>query len=232
MSASLPIVALITAPMLPAVASLTWGADSLEPPESPEWERRLLSANDDVPPQRGSTKCRTPVVLRDGSRMVVRQLRADDRVPVRELFERLSPQSLAHRFHSAGLRITDAVLSTVTSGHVLVADVEGRIVGLASYYPDAGTRQAEAALVVDDAYQGRGIGLALGACLYRDAHLAGIRQLRAEVQGTNRIMIKLLRRLHLPMTITWGYGVIQVEITVGPDPADGPLALAIPADAA
>jgi GNAT superfamily N-acetyltransferase len=173
-----------------------------------------------------------PVVLSDGSRMVVRPLQAEDRPSVRALLERLSQRSLAQRFHSAGLRITDAVLDTVTAGHVLVAEVEGLIVGLASYYPDAGIRQAEAAIVVDDPYQGRGVGLALGTCLYRDARLAGIQQVRAEVQGTNRVMIKLLRRLHLPMKATWAYGVLEVEITVRPDPADGPLALEIPADAA
>jgi L-amino acid N-acyltransferase YncA len=171
-------------------------------------------------------------VLRDGSRMVVRPLQAEDRSSVRALFERLSPRSLAQRFHSAGLRITDGVLETVTSGHVVVAEVDGLIVGLASYYPDAGTHQAEAAIVVDDAYQGRGVGLALGTCLYRDACRAGIRELRAEVQGTNRIVIKLLRRLHLPMKSTLAYGGIQVEISVGPDPADGRLTLEIPADAA
>lgn len=232
MNASLPLVALITAPLLPAVASLTWGADNMEAPQSPEWEGRLLSSHDDLLLSRGSSERGTPVVLRDGSRMAVRPLQAEDRSSVRALFERLSQRSLAQRFHSAGLRVTDAVLDTVTAGHVLVAEVEGRIVGLASYYPDAGTCQAEAAIVVEDAYQGRGVGLALGMCLYRDAHRAGIRRLRAEIQGTNRIMIKLLRRLHLPMKTTLAYGVIQVEITVEPDPADGPLTLEMPSDAA
>jgi GNAT superfamily N-acetyltransferase len=114
----------------------------------------------------------------------------------------------------------------------VVAEVEGLIVGLASYYPDASTRRAEAAIVVDDAFQGRGVGLALGTCLYRDAQVAGIRQFRAEVQGTNRTMIKLLGRLHLPAKTSLAYGGIQVDITVGPDHADVPVTVEILVDAA
>lgn len=237
MNTVLALVALITAPMLLAVASLMWGTDSRESPDSREWERRGPSPKDDLRPSAGSAACRTPVVLDDGTQIVIRPLQAADRPEVRALFERLSPHSLAQRFHSAGLRITDAVLDEVTAGRVLVAEVEdaiveGSIVALASYYPASGARQAEVAIVVDDAYQGRGIGLAFGTCLVRDAYRAGIKQLRAEVQGSNRAVIKLLRRLHLPMRTTWSHGVVQVEVTLEPDPADAPLALDRSADAA
>jgi L-amino acid N-acyltransferase YncA len=236
MNTVLALVALITTPILLAVASQLWGVDSRERPESPEWERRGLS-KDDIRPSAESAACRTSVVLDDGTQLVIRPLQATDRPGVKALFERLSPHSLAQRFHSAGLRITDAVLDDVTAGRVLVAEVEdtigeGGIVALASYYPASGAREAEVGIVVDDAYQGRGIGLAFGTCLVRDAYRAGIEQLRAEVQGSNRAVIKLLRRLNLPLRTTWTHGGMQVEITLEPDSADGSLALDRSADAA
>jgi GNAT superfamily N-acetyltransferase len=196
------------------------------------WQPRRLLPEDDLPPNVTSRERRTFVVLRDGSRIVVRPYQAEDRSSVKALFERLSQQSLVQRFHSAGFRLTDQVLDLATAGHALVAEVEGLMVGLASYYPEAGTHRAEAAMVVDDAYQGRGIGLALGRRLYLDAQKSGIRQVRAGVHGSNRVMIKLLRRLQLPMKTTWGYGVIQVEITVESDPADGESTIDRCADAA
>ncbi|MBV9279985.1 MAG: GNAT family N-acetyltransferase, partial [Chloroflexi bacterium] len=125
-------------------------------------------------------------MLHDGGRVTIRALRAEDRPAIRALLERLSPESLDRRFHSAGLRITEAVLDVVTSGHVLVAELEGAIVALGNYHPLPDRRQAEVAMVVDDANRGRGIGSVLVQCLSRDAEHAGIQRLRASVQASNR----------------------------------------------
>jgi L-amino acid N-acyltransferase YncA len=161
----------------------------------------------------------TPFTLRDGSSITIRTSQPEDRPALRALFERLSPQSLAQRFHSVGFRITDAVVDGATAGHALVAELEGRVVALASFYPHQDGNQAEVAIVVEDAHQGRGIGLALGACLSREAQRAGFQRLRAEVQGANRRTFKLLRSLEFPMTTTWAHGVVQVEIALPPSTA-------------
>jgi acetyltransferase len=152
------------------------------------------------------------VLVRDGRRVYIRPWRPEDQPEVAALFERLSPKSLAQRFHSAGIRITPAVLAQVTAGHTLVAELEGQIVAVASYYPLGSRGQAEIGIVVDDVTQRRGIGSALCSSLARDAQHAGIRRLRAEVEGSNRGMLQLLRGLNFPMTLSVSSGVIEVEL--------------------
>ena len=45
MNTFIPLVAIITAPVLLAVASLLWGTDSREGPDSSDWVRRRRTAD-------------------------------------------------------------------------------------------------------------------------------------------------------------------------------------------
>jgi GNAT superfamily N-acetyltransferase len=139
-------------------------------------------------------------------------LQPEDRPQIKALFERLSPQSLYQRFHSACVRVSTAVLDGVTAGHALVAELEGCIVALVSYHPLRDSSQAEVAIVVDDLNQRRGIGRALYDSLSHDAHRAGIRRLRAELMISNRGMLRLLHSSGLPMTCTVAHDVVEVVV--------------------
>jgi L-amino acid N-acyltransferase YncA len=152
------------------------------------------------------------VTLGNGDHVLIRPLREQDRSSVVALFAGLTPESLAQRFLSAGVRITPAVIDHVTAGRVLVATRDERVVALASFHPQHDPTLADTAIVVADAEQRRGIGTALFQRLMRDAWCAGIRQLRAEVSGTNYGMRALLRALDLPMTYGYARGEITVEV--------------------
>jgi GNAT superfamily N-acetyltransferase len=154
------------------------------------------------------------VRLRDGRRVCLRPFRPEDRLEITALLERLSPRSRVQRFHSAGMHITSAVLDQVTAGRALVAEVEGRVVALASYFPLPDGSEAEVGIVVDDGNQRCGIGTALCAYLSRDAQRAGIRRLRADVLSTNDGMLRLLRGLNLPLSRTFAHGVEVVDIAL------------------
>ena len=146
----------------------------------------------------------------------IRPLRQADREGVAALFARLSPDSLFQRFHSAGVRVVDAVLDQVTAGHVLIAEADGSLVGLASYHRGRHRGDAELAIVVDDANQRRGVGTALCKCLSRDAQDAGIQQLRADLLPTNQAMLGVLRALNLPMHHVSMRDVVQVTLDLRP----------------
>jgi L-amino acid N-acyltransferase YncA len=139
-------------------------------------------------------------------------MQADDRTHVAALFDRLSPESLCQRFHSAGVRVADALLDQVTAGYVLIAEVDGCLVGIASYHALRAPGQAELAVVVDDTQQRRGIGTRLCAALSSDARRAGIRQLRAELLRTNQGMLRVLHCLKRPMRLTVTVDVVQVTL--------------------
>jgi ribosomal protein S18 acetylase RimI-like enzyme len=74
-------------------------------------------------------------------------------------------------------------------------------------------------IVVDDAMQRQGIGTALCSCLCRDAQHAGIRWLRAEVQLSNRGILRLLRGLNFPMVVSVASGVFEIDLELCLDAA-------------
>ncbi len=137
-----------------------------------------------------------------GALVLVRPLRNGDVKTVAALFERLSQESRARRFHAAKPRLSDrecAYLARVDADrHVLVAHVDGdeapaamaRLVRCPEDH-----RAAEIAFGVADCYQGAGIGTALVELLLADARAAGFACVRADVEFSNRIALALLRRL-------------------------------------
>lgn len=146
-----------------------------------------------------------------GALVLVRPLENGDVDTVAALFERLSPESRAHRFHGAKPRLSEverALLARVDADrHVLVAYVEGdaapgAIARLVRRPDDR--RTAEIAFEVADRYQGVGIGTELVKLLLADARAAGFTRVTADVELSNRRALALLRRL-------FGSGAFHVE---------------------
>jgi GNAT superfamily N-acetyltransferase len=106
----------------------------------------------------------------------------------------------------------DAILDQVMAGHVLIAELDGSLIGIASYHALTEPGHAEVAVVVDDRQQRRGIGTVLCARLSSDARRAGIRQLRAELLRSNHGMLRLLRCLNRPMRLTATGDVLEVTL--------------------
>ena len=157
-------------------------------------------------------------LLRDGGQALIRPYDAADRAAVTALFNRMSLESRAMRFHTGGLRIDSAVIDRATSGFALVAERGGSLVGLASYIPLRDPTIAEMAITVDDAEHGRGIGTALFEQLTADARRQGIRHLLAEVMSSNSNMFDLLQNLGFHTTRTYDHGEIEVAIDLQPGP--------------
>jgi acetyltransferase len=116
----------------------------------------------------------------------------------------LSAVSRYYRFHGALKALTPPMLERFT--HVnypdemaLIATITDggteRQIAVARYARFPGTDRAEVAVVVADAWQGRGIGSRLLLDLRELAHQAGIRQLQASVLPDNTRMLRLARTL-------------------------------------
>src|SRR5690242_1636786 len=92
-------------------------------------------------------------VLRDGTSIIIRRVESDDRSRLRCLFERMSKESIRHRFFGAKSQLTDEDLAyTADPAQVALAAVAMRqgeevILGVARYQPMAGLqpRTAEVA---------------------------------------------------------------------------------------
>jgi GNAT superfamily N-acetyltransferase len=138
--------------------------------------------------------------LADGSTVTIRPLEAGDAFRLRRMFERLSPESVYQRFFAPiPLARRAALIHLAGVDHdlheSLVAEAGGEIVGVARSDATAGASDAEVAVLVEDAWQGRGLGTLLLFRLARIGADRGLVAFRAAVLGENRAGLRFLRRL-------------------------------------
>jgi RimJ/RimL family protein N-acetyltransferase len=165
----------------------------------------------------------TPVALRDGSVVLIRQVRRTDAPLLAGGFARLSPRSRRMRFLGAKTTLSAADLRYFTEvdhhdheaiGALSAAD--GRGVGIARYIRDADDPQAaELAVTIVDDWQGRGLGTELLSCLSDRARQAGIHRLTALVAAENVAMAGLARKLGACLAGR-GPGTVEYEIALVP----------------
>ncbi|MBW3663155.1 MAG: GNAT family N-acetyltransferase [Actinobacteria bacterium] len=168
----------------------------------------------------------THVVLRDGTRALVRPIHPDDKDRLRRGMELLSPRSRYLRFHAAIDHLTEDHLRYLTEvdriDHAAwVALDEDRPdhpgMGVARYVRlhDEPT-VAEAAVTVVDEYQGRGLGTVLLGFLARTATKHGIDAFRNYVLPDNEPMLELLRELGADGAVEVD-GALEVDVPVVAD---------------
>lgn len=169
--------------------------------------------------------------LRDGSRVLVRPIRPEDKARLEQGLDWLSPRSRYLRFHSQVQRLTASQLTYLTEidhhdHEALVAldpdrpDLPG--VGVARYIrTDEDPTIAEAAVTVVDDYQGRGIGTALLGLLEPLARERGIHTFRNYVLAENRTMLDIFTQLDGELVLE-GPGLYRVDVPIPEDPAAQP----------
>jgi RimJ/RimL family protein N-acetyltransferase len=141
--------------------------------------------------------------LPDGTPLLFRPIRADDKADLADAFERLSPRARYLRFLTAMRSLSEEQLRYLTEVDfrrhvawvaVLPEQPDHPGVGVARWVRDAeDPSQAEMAVAVLDEYQGRGVGRALLRLLMRSAIELGVRTLTALVNPENQPMLALLR---------------------------------------
>jgi GNAT superfamily N-acetyltransferase len=167
------------------------------------------------------------LTLRDGTCVVVREIRPTDAEALQRLVGRSSERSIELRFFGPMKQLSEerarrfAEVDGVDR-FALVAldpDDEDEIVAVVRYEREGGTDGAEYAALVEDRFQGRGLGIGLTRHLIEAARERGIGRLHALVMRENRPMLSLLRSLRLPERERWENGLEHVEIDLSPDRA-------------
>ena len=156
------------------------------------------------------------VVLRDGSTLHIRPVRADDETAIRAFFTALSDESMVFRFFGrTGIDWATSWAVDVDYADrfalVAVRGAEHAIVAHAAYIRTGGDR-AEVAFVVSDAWQGHGIATILLAQLAAAAQPHGISTFTAEVLPANHRMIEVFRESGFPVDTRSAPGVITIEL--------------------
>jgi RimJ/RimL family protein N-acetyltransferase len=170
-----------------------------------------------------------PVVLRDGSTVLIRQVQSADAPVLADGFARLSARSRQLRFLTPKKELSPAELRYFTDvdhhHHEALGaldDADGRGVGIARYVRDADDSQAaEIAVTIIDDWQGRGLGTELVAQLSERARSEGIRRFTALVAADNPAMAGLLRKVRADF-VRHEPGALRYEIMLGPAEQYGP----------
>jgi RimJ/RimL family protein N-acetyltransferase len=167
------------------------------------------------------------LVLRDGVCVPVREIRPEDAPALRRLVGRSSERSIELRFFGPIRELSEETARRF-------AEVDGKdrfalvaldpedgdeIVAVVRFEREGDTDSAEYAALVEDRFQGRGLGIGLTRRLIEAAQERGIRRLHALVLRENSRMLRLLRSLEFPERKRWENGLEHIEIDLRPDAA-------------
>ncbi|HSB37710.1 MAG TPA: GNAT family N-acetyltransferase [Gaiellaceae bacterium] len=163
------------------------------------------------------------VILKDGGTLRLRPPVAADADAVLAFLEGLSERSLYLRFH--GIRQVDRSLAEslldpdwVERG-ALVAWLGERAVGIANYVRLRNPSVAEAAFVVADEEQGRGIGTRLLEQLAARAAETGVTRFVAEVMAENQAMLSVFTGAGFDVVRDLEHGEVEVSFPIVPTEA-------------
>jgi RimJ/RimL family protein N-acetyltransferase len=160
------------------------------------------------------------LALRDGTCVPVRQIRAEDAPALRRLVGRSSERSIGLRFFGPIKELTEEKARHFAEvdgkdRFALVAldpEDEDEIVAVVRYERKRDTDGAEYAALVEDRFQGRGLGIGLTRGLIEAARQRGIKRLHALVLRENSGMLRLLRSLEFPERKRRENGLEHIEI--------------------
>ncbi len=172
------------------------------------------------------------ITLRDGTSVTLRPVRPDDARRLQTAFKRLSRQSIYLRFLDQRTELSDREAQRLAGvdqqTHVALAatimqDNEEHIIGVARYaiINPSQADTAEAAVIVIDEFQGRGLGTILVQRLVAYAQTHGIRAFLATVHYSNAEILRFIERSRLPLKKRLQAGVWEITVqldSIAPSP--------------
>lgn len=188
------------------------------PPFTPtEFARaRALVALDARLGQRVSRR-REPLGLPAGGSITVRRADARDVSAAKAMHQRCSVQTLTRRYHGPvgdADRYLRHLLSPRFGRTLAVENAAGRLVALGHLLWDG--EETEVALIVEDEWQGRGIGAELLRRLTALALEARAENIYAVTQAGNTAMIATMRGLGLPLDYQFEEGTVVISAPLAP----------------
>ncbi|MGW7299667.1 GNAT family N-acetyltransferase [Streptomyces sp. NPDC054829] len=159
------------------------------------------------------------LTLPEGSDITVRRADPRDVEAAKAMHERCSTRTLSRRYHGPvgdADRYLNHLLSPRYGRTLAVQTASGRIVGLGHLLWDGD--ETEVALIVEDAWQRRGIGGELLRRLVRMAESAGCASVYAVTQASNTGMVAAMRGLGLPLDYQIEEGTLVITARLAAPP--------------
>jgi acetyltransferase len=150
------------------------------------------------------TRYVTPWKMTDGTEIILRPIKPEDEPLEGEMLSTLSPETWRGRFFETTGKVDHGMLIRFTNidydrEMAIVAELterkKRRLIGIGRLISEAHYPRAEFAVVVHDAYQGRGLGYKLVDALIGIAQEKGLAEIYGSVLSENRRMIKVCEEL-------------------------------------
>ncbi len=162
----------------------------------------------------------TYATLNDRTRILIRPVQPGDADMIDDMHQRLSSNSLYQRYMqyaappAAEFEHLYHLPPEAGAAFVAIAESPGeKVVGMAYYLLET-PQVAEPALLVEDQYQGRGLGKFLFWHLCQHARQQKIMAFDALVYSANEPVMHILRRSGFPFTQSFAYGMREIRIAL------------------
>jgi RimJ/RimL family protein N-acetyltransferase len=160
--------------------------------------------------------------LSSGLEIPFRLIHPDDVSALQRFHERLSERSIYLRFFGSLKELPEEKANYFANvdgaDHFALAALDpedpDEIIAIVRYDREPDSERAEYAALVEDRWQGQGVGIALTRELVDTAIDKGIRYFYALVLGNNRRMLRLLRHLDLSEQEHQEEGIKYVEVAL------------------
>jgi len=135
-----------------------------------------------------------------GGRYLLRPIKAEDEHRLRDLFQSLSPKTIRYRFFHPLTEVTHEMLIRYCHNDydreiAIVAEKDGKILGVSRLMFDPGEDTAEFAVVVTDKSQNKGLGTKLVSRIVEIAREKGLTKVYATVIKENFAMTHVAKKL-------------------------------------
>jgi RimJ/RimL family protein N-acetyltransferase len=158
------------------------------------------------------------VRLPDGALVSLRAA-FEDATGLRELFYTLS-DSTRYLYFCTGVpsneiwaeRVAELGISDDRDSYALVAEVAGKLVGVARFDRASSDSRAEIGILLTDAWQSRGLGRAVVSRLQAEARRRAVTGFTATVLGENRRALRMLRSVYPSLSASWSLGQYTLDM--------------------
>lgn len=153
-------------------------------------------------------------------RLQIRAVQRADEQRLERMFFRLSPRTLYQRFllpipvaaHQT-FRVTQLTRIERSTSYAAVACEGEEIRGIARYDPEPAPATVELSILIEDAWQGRGLGKALASQMIVEALRHGITQFTVNIQAENIPALRLVKALFPQAQLVWNGGTWQAHLS-------------------
>jgi GNAT superfamily N-acetyltransferase len=172
---------------------------------------------------RGEAQERSPFapIWPDGETIFIRKAQPEDEAGLERMFYRLSPRTLYQRFFSPipavphqALRVAALARVDPARNFAVVACGREEIRGVARYDREINPQDAELSVLIEDAWQARGLGKLLLAHVIVEARRQGIARFVVNILGDNRPALRVVQALFANAEWVWDGEVWQGYLPV------------------